>query len=280
MEMKMIMVVAVVGMLCLGGGYLIGNTMSDNTSTISIAGSSSVEPLMKTYTQAYGSYNDNIRFNLSVSDSTDGINKAMNGTVQIGMSSSTVTAAGAHVTQICWDAIAVIVSPALYNAGVTNLTPAQLKGIYEGTITNWNAVGSSTSIPITNNMVYTRESGSGTRSAFEGLIGATSSTVVAQNFPFVDGTGIMRTTVNGATYAIGYISLGSVNAATDKTVAINGVAPSGAAVSDGTYVLKRGFFLVTNTAPTGDIALFINWILSPAGQALLGTSYVPLYGPL
>ncbi|MCL2786404.1 MAG: phosphate ABC transporter substrate-binding protein [Methanomassiliicoccaceae archaeon] len=277
--MKMIMAFAVVGMLCLGGGFLVGSSMSDDRSqTLNIAGSSSVGPLMTTYVQEYSKLTDSVKFNLSVTDSTDGVNKVLSGAADIGMSSSKISdaavAAGAVATEICKDAIVVVVSPKLFDGGVTNLTPAQMKGIYEGTITNWQDVGFNASVPIANTHVFIREEGSGTRDAFESLIGKPTliSGLSTQN-----STGLMRSAVSSAEYAIGYISLGSLNTATDKAVSVNGVPPSIANAMNGTYELVRSFYLVTKGAPTGTAALFIDWILSPTGQKHLGSSFVPLY---
>jgi len=268
--MKMIMVAAVVGMVCLGGGYVLGSSMSNNDQKLDIGGSSSVEPLMKLYMQEYSKFTD-VKLNLSVSDSSAGVTGAMNGTFDIGMSSSTVTAAGAVATEICKDAIAIIVGSGV---SVTNLTVAQLFGIYNGDFTTWDQVGGATSDAID---VFVRESGSGTRDAIEGMIrqGGVKPDTTKISPTIAESTSAMKNEVGKSAYAIGYVSLGSVGDA--NTVSVGGVAPSLATAMDGTYPLVRSFFLVTNGEPVGAAKQFISWILSPEGQTIAKISFVPLY---
>ncbi len=128
------------------------------------------------------------------------------------------------------------------------------------------------SYPIT---VITRESGSGTRGAFIELFGievedeegntVDQTTMEAVN---ANSTNVVMTQVAGDEYAIGYISLGSVND-TVKAVQIEGVDATTENVSNGTYQASRPFNIATKGEPTGVAQDFINYIMSAEGQQVI-----------
>ena len=83
-----------------------------------------------------------------------------------------------------------------------------------------------------------------------------------------NSTAVMMTSVAGDPNAIGYISLGSLDD-TVKAVSIDGVAPTAAAVKDGSYAIARPF----NIVPKGELAApaadFLAFIMSTEGQAVV-----------
>ncbi|MGN0975402.1 MAG: substrate-binding domain-containing protein [Gemmiger sp.] len=103
-----------------------------------VAGSSSVSPVMEKLIEAYKAVNPDAEIELQTSDSTTGVNYAIDGTCDIGMASRELkdseTEQGAESTAIALDGIAVVVN----NANVTaNLTVEQIKSIYIGETTVW-----------------------------------------------------------------------------------------------------------------------------------------------
>lgn len=120
----------------------------------------------------------------------------------------------------------------------------------------------------------TRENGSGTRSAFIELFGIEeevdgekvdqTSTSIAET----NSTSVMMQTVAGDEYAIGYISLGSLDD-TVKAVSIDGVAPSIETVADGSYAIARPFNIVTKDGISDAAQDFVNFIMSADGQAVV-----------
>ena len=106
-----------------------------------VAGSSSVSPVMEKLIEAYQAVNPNAEIELQTSDSTTGVNSAIDGTCDIGMASRELkdseTGAGAVSTAICMDGIAVIVNN---ENSLTGLTKEQIKGIYVGEVTEWSEV--------------------------------------------------------------------------------------------------------------------------------------------
>ena len=111
----------------------------DNLSgTISVAGSSSVAPVMGVLAEKYMELNPNVKVEVQQSDSTTGMSSAAEGVCDIGMASRDLKDsekdAGLQASGSAKDGIAVIVS----NDNPTdNLTVDQIKGIYTGELTTW-----------------------------------------------------------------------------------------------------------------------------------------------
>lgn len=132
--------------------------------------------------------------------------------------------------------------------------------------------GASVSGPIS---VYSREDGSGTRGAFVELLGIEQADangdkvdMTTPTAAITNSTAVMMTSVAGDPNAIGYISLGSLDD-TVKAVSIDGVAPSAAAVKDGSYAIARPFNVVTKGDLSAPAADFFAFIMSADGQAVV-----------
>ena len=116
-------------------------TASGLSGTVTVSGSSSVTPVMQVLKEQYEALNPDVTIELQQSDSTTGVNDAINGISDIGMASralkDTETSEGVTGTVIANDGIAVIVNN---ENSITGLTSEQVKGIYKGEITNWSEV--------------------------------------------------------------------------------------------------------------------------------------------
>ncbi|MDY4277470.1 MAG: substrate-binding domain-containing protein [Faecalicoccus sp.] len=125
--------------------------------------------------------------------------------------------------------------------------------------------------------VVSREDGSGTRGAFTELIGieedGTDNTTSSAQI--TNSTSVMMTTVEGNPYAIGYISLGSLND-TVKAVTVDGVEATVENVESGEYTVSRPF-LVCTTEDISELGQdFMNFIMSDEGQAIVEEEgYIP-----
>lgn len=107
---------------------------------ISVAGSSSVSPVMEKLAEAYQKVNTNAKVEIQTSDSSAGMQSAMGGTCDIGMASRDLKdeeKSALKVETIAKDGIAVIVN----NANTCdNLTLDQVKSIYTGETTVWSDI--------------------------------------------------------------------------------------------------------------------------------------------
>lgn len=116
--------------------YQAGSASGD----VTVAGSSSVTPVMEKLKEAYEGVNKNVKITVQESDSTTGMTSASEGTCDIGMASRDLTdeeKQNLTPTEIALDGIAVIVNP---SNGIENLTSDQVKGIFTGEITDWTDV--------------------------------------------------------------------------------------------------------------------------------------------
>ena len=118
--------------------------------------------------------------------------------------------------------------------------------------------------------VMSREDGSGTRSAFVELFGIEQDGVDMTTVEAVitNSTSVMMTGVAGDVYAIGYISLGSLNE-TVKALNVDGAAASVDNIKAGTYKIARPFNIATGAEVSDAAQDFINYILSADGQAVI-----------
>ena len=123
--------------------------------------------------------------------------------------------------------------------------------------------------------VISREDGSGTRGAFIELFGVEekndagekvdNTTVDAQ---ITNNTSVMMSTVAGNQYAIGYISLGSLNDEV-KALKIDGAEASAENVENGSYKVSRPFNIITKDGLSADAQDFMDYILSTDGQQVV-----------
>lgn len=120
------------------GGEYVSNNLSGK---ITISGSSSVTPVMEKLKEAYLALNPDVTIELLQSDSTTGMNDAIDGTSDIGMASRELKdseiEAGITSTVIAIDGIAVIVNN---ENEITDLTSEQVKNIFIGEITDWSEI--------------------------------------------------------------------------------------------------------------------------------------------
>lgn len=266
MDKKYIIGIIVVLIVILGA-YMVfaGGTKQEK---ITIAGSTSVQPVAEKLAQAYMAKHPNVKISVQGGGSAVGLKSAQDGTANIGTYSSNLKgneSTGINSYQIAKDGIVIVVNNA---NSVSDLTTNQTRDIFGGNTANWNAVGgSSASIN-----VITREDGSGTRDAFVALImGGKNGTPLIKTAIVQSSTEAVKQSVKGDPNAIGYISLADLNGDV-KAVKINGVTPSEDTISNGSYTIQRPFLFLTKGQAKGATLDFINWCLSPEGQAIVKES--------
>ena len=242
---------------CSNGG---GSGASD-ASKITVSGSTSIGPTMEVLAENYQKANEGVSIEVQQVGSSAGITNTIDGTSQIGMSSRDLKdeekSEGLEEYQIAIDGIAVITNTA---NDVKDLTMDQIKDIYTGKITNWKEVGGKDAQIV----VVSREDGSGTRDGFQEIVGFESEELTG-DAQISDGSGNIKTTVQGNENAIGYISFGYLDDSINS-VKIGGVEPTEENVYNDSYPISRPFLLVTKGEATDDAKAFIDYILSDEGQ--------------
>jgi phosphate transport system substrate-binding protein len=158
---------------------------------------------------------------------------------------------------------------------VASLTIAQVRDIYMGRITNWKQVGGRDATIL----LYGRENSSGTYGFFKERVLANRD--FADRLQALPGTSAVVNAVSKDPNGIGYG--GAAYAKGVKEVPLKrdeqsaAIVPSLASVSDGSYPLSRYLFFYTRQKPAGDAKKFVDWVLSPEGQKVVGAvGYYPL----
>jgi phosphate transport system substrate-binding protein len=181
------------------------------------------------------------------------------------------------------DALAVIVNP---DNPVDRLTIHQLADIFTGRVNNWSEVGGRDA-PI---IRVSRETNSGTHVYFlEQVVRRgqkDNKDIFAPDTLLMPSSVGITSEVRRNPNAIGYDGLGYVDPQLEKTIAIaktDGgpyVAPAVRTAADGTYPLARPLYMITAGTPTVDAAKYLDWIVGPAGQAIVARlGFVPVPKP-
>lgn len=252
------------------GGDVSGSNELQNSGTaqlsgsILMVGSTSMETFVSALAEGYMEIQRNVTVNVEFVGSGSGIEAVLNGTADIGNSSRNLSdeekAAGVVENIVAIEGIAVCVDP---DNTVSNLTKQQLVDIYTGVVTNWSQVGGG-NFPI---VVVGREAGSGTRNAFEELLGTRNKCAYANE---LDSNGAVMAKVSFTSGAIGYISLDLVN---DSVVVLqlDGVAPTIENIKTERYFLCRPFVMVTMGDISEQSELIQDWfeyVLGGEGQSI------------
>lgn len=111
-----------------------------SSGKIVVAGSSSVTPIMEKLKEAYITINPNADIEIQQSDSSTGMQAAIDGTCDIGMASRDLKDSEKEslaAMEIALDGIAVIVN---IENPLGNLTSDEVKKIFTGSYTSWNAL--------------------------------------------------------------------------------------------------------------------------------------------
>lgn len=121
-----------------------------------------------------------------------------------------------------------------------------------------------------------REEGSGTRGAFIELFGIETKDEAGNKIDnttdmaeVTNSTSVMLTTVEGNEYAIGYISLGSMDDTKVKALNIDGAEATVENIKNGDYKISRPFNIVTKEGLSEVAADFVKYIMSEDGQRVV-----------
>ena len=138
---------------------------------------------------------------------------------------------------------------------------------------SWDAANMITAV--------TREEGSGTRGAFTELFGVVDeedNDMITLDAQTTNSTSVMMTTVSENEYAIGYISLGSLDESLVKAVKIDGVDATAENIENGTYKVSRPFNVAVKPDLDNPVATdFMAFIMSTEGQQVVADEgYIPV----
>ena len=232
---------------------------------LSLSGSTSMEKVCEALAETFMEEYPDVTVTVEYTGSGAGIESVTNKMVDIGNSSralkDTEKEKGVVENVIAIDGIAVITNN---SNEVENLTKEDLIKIYTGEIKNWKELGGKDE----NIVVLGREAGSGTRGAFEELLGIVDSCVYAGE---LDSTGGVKAKVASTEGTIGYVSLDVVDD-TVKALKLDEVEATEANIKAGSYLLSRPFVMATNgeiSAQNEIVQTWFDYIKSAKGQEVI-----------
>ena len=241
------------------------NQIETLSGKLSLSGSTSMEKVCEALAETFMEEYPDVTVTVEYTGSGAGIESVTNKMVDIGNSSralkDTEKEKGVVENVIAIDGIAVITNN---SNEVENLTKEDLIKIYTGEIKNWKELGGKDE----NIVVLGREAGSGTRGAFEELLGIVDSCVYAGE---LDSTGGVKAKVASTEGTIGYVSLDVVDD-TVKALKLDGVEATEANIKAGSYLLSRPFVMATNgeiSAQNEIVQTWFDYIKSAKGQEVI-----------
>lgn len=210
--------------------------------------------------------------------SSGGISMLGDGQVQIGMISKHISAADKakfpkvqfkeiHIGE---DAVAMIVSADVWNGGVKSVTKQQLADIYEGKSKNWKDLGG----PNQRIAFFNKEPGRGTWEVFVHWVYGDAKKAPRVSFPEVGGNEETRNKVASTRGGLSQLSSSwadgkKVFALGIKSESGEVILPTSENIANRKYPMSRPLFLLTDGEPKGEAKVFVDYLLSPVGQALV-----------
>jgi phosphate transport system substrate-binding protein len=251
-------------------------------SSITIKGSDTLVRLGQRWAEEYMKHNEEAVIQVSGGGSGTGIAAMLNGSTDICEASRDMKEKEYKLAEekgiepyrvsVALDGIAVFLHE---ENQVEELSLAQLKGIYTGSITNWQEVGGDDARII----LYGRENNSGTYAFFkEHVLDKEDYVAYTQTLP---GTAAVVNAVSKDKNGIGYGGLAWASGVKFAAVKVDdttkAVLPSAESVSEGEYPISRDLYWFFNGKPTGELKKLVNWALSEEGQKISEEiGYVPL----
>ena len=267
--MRKIVILAILIAVIIIAAFTGGFFSNRDIRTLSVTGSTTVLPIVQIAADEYMDMYSDVNIVISGGGSSVGVKSAGEKTADIGMSSRDVKDSekanypALNSIVIAKDGIALIVHP---SNSVNSLAVEEIKAIYKGKYTNWSELGGEDMEIV----VIGRDSASGTREFFfEHVMNREDfvTTMLEKN-----SNGAIKQTISQTPGAIGYVGLGYL----DETVKVlpikkgtTAVEPTIANIQNGSYPIARSLYLLVNGEPEGLMKDFIEFILSPEGQAIV-----------
>ena len=268
--MKRLAIIAICCMMLSLGTAFAGNVV--------IKGSTTVLPIAQAAAEEFMKMNPDVNISVSGGGSGNGIKAIIDGSCDIADASRFIKDKEVKLAmqnnvlpvphRVALDCVVPVVHP---SNPLKNITMAQLKAVYTGEIKNWKELGG----PDKKIVVVSRDTSSGTYEVWHKI--ALKKEKVTPKALLQASNGAVAQLVSKNKFAIGYVGIGYLNDDL-KDLTVDGIAATPDTALDGSFPISRALFMFTNGWPTGDALSLLNYIVSPAGQALAQREgFVPIY---
>ncbi len=260
--------------------------------TVKVEGSTTVFPANQEAQPGFqaAAANAGTTLALVASGSGAGLNALRAGTIDVAASSRPLSAAEKAelwAWKVGGDAMILAVQDSAAMSFITDITSAQVKGIWEGTITNWSALGGPSQTIVPRSRTTVSGSQPDHLRLFSISAALEAATITATGLPRLNTSEDEATAAINNPYQIVYTSLANAGRAGLKPLTLNGITATVITVQNNTYPAPRELFLAVRKF-TGSAGAspntridnsnlvkgddFVNYMLTTAGQTAVATA--------
>ncbi len=279
----------ITAMLMMAAMLSAGSAWAKDKNMIQVKGSDTMVNLAQAWAEDYMPKHPGAFIAVTGGGSGTGIAALLNGTCDIAISSREIKPKEMEQAKdkdvypreykVALDGLAVVVSP---SNPVDKLTADQLADIFTGRVKNWKEVGGKDAAIV----VLSREVNSGTHVYFKEHIlrkgDPNAKDEFAPNALLLPSSQAIADEIKGNPDAIGYYGMAYISKEQKalhvaKKSGAEFIGPTAENVINGSYPISRPLFIYTNGKPTGPSKEFVEYVMSPEGQAVVAKiDFVPI----
>lgn len=268
--MKSIFTKTIIALSLLAIAAAFSGCSKEKAERVVIKGSTTNLPITQKAAEAFRKVDKNISITIEGSGSGNGIKAILDGTCDIANSSramkekelQSAVEKGLKIKEytIALDMIVPIVHP---SNPVKNITMNQLKGVYDGSISNWKQLGGKDEAIV----IISRDTSSGTYEVWSELVMKKSD--VRKDALLQASNGAIVSAIAGNPKAIGYVGYGYLTDSI-KTLTVDGVEGNIANGKSGKFAISRGLYKYVNENKySAEAKKFMEFVMGPEGQKLV-----------
>lgn len=254
-------------------GLLPASASAEVSGSLVIAGNGPERTTIESLARAFEKANARSYIDVVWDDNSKPLELVKSGQAHIALTGSEDPALVS--TQIGWDGIGILVHLSNFTKEVTR---QQVADIFSGKVREWAELGG----PETKILVIDRPRSQNIRDAFEAQLGITGK-ISEQAKVIARDENVIKTVVGTLPplSAVTYISLSTGLSAVSNGVAVrllpvDKIEPEMPTVKDGRYSLRRPLLMLSKKEPNPLVETFAQFALSPAGQAIIAETYIPM----
>lgn len=266
------LVVCLLMSLCAGMALPV-TTRAEVSGSLAIAGNGPEQPTIEALARAFEKANPRAYVDILWDDHSKPLDLVKTGQAHLAVTGAEDPAFAS--TQIGWDGIGILVNLSNFTKEITK---QQVADLFSGKVKEWSELGG----PETKVLLIDRPRNQNIREAFENQLGITGK--IPDNAKVIGKDDKVVKAVVGTLpplSAVTYISLSTGLSVVSSGVAVrllpvDKIEPEIPTVKDGRYSLRRPILLLSRKEPNPLIDAFAQFALSPAGQAIIAETYVPM----
>lgn len=253
----------------------VATSFAEISGSLVIAGNGPELPTIEALARAFEKANPRAYVDLLWDDNSKPLDLVKSGQAHIAVTGAEDPAFAS--VQIGWDGIGILVNLSNFTKEVTK---QQVADLFSGKVKEWSELGG----PETKVLLIDRPRNQNIREAFESQLGITGK--IPENAKVIGKDEKVVKAVVGTVpplSAVTYVSLSTGLSVVSSGVAVrllpvDKIEPEIPTVKDGRYSLRRPLLILSKKEPNPLVEAFAQFALSPAGQAIVAETYVPMMG--